>query len=75
MKPALLGASLALALIAYIGVGLGTVDFFFQPQAEVTETSSPIGEPAEVLMPPAERMFPFRWPVGDEPVAVAEARP
>jgi len=73
------GAALAVALIAEVAFGLGAIDFFFPPQAQYTRLSSssnPQGVPAAgPLMPPAEQMFPFRWPLGDEPIAIAEARP
>lgn len=70
-----IGIAASVGLIAFIGFGLGAIDFFFPPQAEVAEISSSlVGEPAAVLMPPAERMFPFYWPVGDEPVATAMAQ-
>lgn len=71
-----IGITAALALIAYMGTVGALVDYLFPPQAEVAEISSSlVGEPAaDSLMPPAERMFPFYWPVGDEPVATAMAQ-
>jgi len=41
-----IGIAAALAVIAGVGFGLGAVDFFFPPQAEVTEPSSLVGGPA-----------------------------